>query len=144
MADPQSKTFPLAEAQLNNQVFLPLVLRFPSRLLSSHALVLSRSDFGARQSGHPIQAAQKGCQRGYALTLPSHSGSVVYLFFLATKTLNRGIAELIILTADTEPLEILLHLPLLCEEKVPIDLSSGDNPSADDQTRLTERSIRLC
>ena len=38
--------------------------------------------------------------------------------FLATKTLNRGIAELIILTADTEPLEILLHLPLLCEEKV--------------------------
>ena len=36
----------------------------------------------------------------------------------ATKTLNRGIAEIIILTADTEPLEILLHLPLLCEEKV--------------------------
>jgi hypothetical protein len=36
----------------------------------------------------------------------------------ATKTLNRGIAEFIILTADTEPLEILLHLPLLCEEKV--------------------------
>jgi len=35
----------------------------------------------------------------------------------ATKTLNRGIAELIILTADTEPIEILLHLPLLCEEK---------------------------
>lgn len=37
---------------------------------------------------------------------------------IATKTLNRGIAEFIILTADTEPLEILLHLPLLCEEKV--------------------------
>ncbi|OCH94924.1 NHP2/L7aE family protein [Obba rivulosa] len=35
----------------------------------------------------------------------------------ATKTLNRGIAEVIILAADTEPLEILLHLPLLCEEK---------------------------
>ncbi|KAI0032263.1 NHP2/L7aE family protein [Vararia minispora EC-137] len=35
----------------------------------------------------------------------------------ATKTLNRGIAEFIILTADTEPIEILLHLPLLCEEK---------------------------
>lgn len=35
----------------------------------------------------------------------------------ATKALNRGIAEIIILTADTEPLEILLHLPLLCEEK---------------------------
>ncbi|KAL5495305.1 SNU13 [Sanghuangporus sanghuang] len=35
----------------------------------------------------------------------------------ATKTLNRGIAELIVLTADTEPIEILLHLPLLCEDK---------------------------
>lgn len=35
----------------------------------------------------------------------------------ATKTLNRGIADLIILAADTEPLAILLHLPLLCEDK---------------------------
>lgn len=36
----------------------------------------------------------------------------------ATKTLNRGIAELIIIAADTTPLEIVLHLPLLCEDKV--------------------------
>ncbi|KAK3209732.1 hypothetical protein GRF29_44g483421 [Pseudopithomyces chartarum] len=35
----------------------------------------------------------------------------------ATKTLNRGVAELIILAADTSPLAILLHLPLLCEDK---------------------------
>jgi len=35
----------------------------------------------------------------------------------STKTLNRGIAEFIVLTADTEPIEILLHLPLLCEDK---------------------------
>eukprot|EP00696_Hemimastix_kukwesjijk_P017079 gnl/Hemi2/5654_TR1945_c0_g1_i1.p1 gnl/Hemi2/5654_TR1945_c0_g1~~gnl/Hemi2/5654_TR1945_c0_g1_i1.p1 ORF type:complete len:129 (+),score=48.94 gnl/Hemi2/5654_TR1945_c0_g1_i1:63-449(+) len=35
----------------------------------------------------------------------------------ATKTLNRGQAELIVLAADAEPLEILLHLPLLCEDK---------------------------
>ena len=47
--------------------------------------------------------------------------------FLATKTLNRGIAELIILTADTEPLEILLHLPLLCEEKVLVPSHSRGN-----------------
>jgi len=32
--------------------------------------------------------------------------------------LNRGIAELIIIAADTSPLEIVLHLPLLCEDKV--------------------------
>ncbi|KAF1846383.1 ribosomal protein-like protein L7Ae [Cucurbitaria berberidis CBS 394.84] len=35
----------------------------------------------------------------------------------ATKTLNRGIAELIVLASDTSPLAILLHLPLLCEDK---------------------------
>ncbi len=35
----------------------------------------------------------------------------------ATKTLNRGISDLIILAADTKPLEIVLHLPLLCEDK---------------------------
>nr|AQS22666.1 40S ribosomal protein S26 [Pseudodiaptomus poplesia] len=35
----------------------------------------------------------------------------------ATKTLNRGQAEFVILAADSEPLEILLHIPLLCEDK---------------------------
>jgi U4/U6 small nuclear ribonucleoprotein SNU13 len=35
----------------------------------------------------------------------------------ATKTLNRGISEFIVMAADTEPLAILLHLPLLCEDK---------------------------
>jgi U4/U6 small nuclear ribonucleoprotein SNU13 len=35
----------------------------------------------------------------------------------ATKTLNRGVAELIVMAKDAEPLEIILHLPLLCEDK---------------------------
>lgn len=35
----------------------------------------------------------------------------------ATKTLNRGISELIIMAADVQPIEIVLHLPLLCEDK---------------------------
>ena len=35
----------------------------------------------------------------------------------ATKTLNRGQSKLIIMAADAEPLEILLHLPLLCKDK---------------------------
>ncbi|KAK2744164.1 RNA binding protein snu13 [Myotisia sp. PD_48] len=35
----------------------------------------------------------------------------------ATKTLNRGTAEIIVLAADTTPLPIILHLPLLCEDK---------------------------
>ena len=37
--------------------------------------------------------------------------------YTATKTLNRGISEMIVMAADAEPLEILLHLPLLCEDK---------------------------
>lgn len=35
----------------------------------------------------------------------------------ATKTLNRGLSEFIVMAADAEPLEIILHLPLLCEDK---------------------------
>lgn len=35
----------------------------------------------------------------------------------ATKTLNRGIAAFIVMAADAQPIEILLHLPLLCEDK---------------------------
>lgn len=46
--------------------------------------------------------------RGTLLTL---------VYFTATKTLNRGIAEFIVMAADAEPLEIILHLPLLCEDK---------------------------
>jgi len=42
---------------------------------------------------------------------------------LATKTLNRGISEFIVMAADAEPLEIILHLPLLCEDKVMLFLS---------------------
>lgn len=49
----------------------------------------------------------------------------------ATKTLNRGQAQLIIMAADTEPIEILMQIPLLCEDKnvyyvfVPSKLSLG-------------------
>ncbi|KAI0402543.1 ribonucleoprotein-associated protein [Xylaria palmicola] len=34
-----------------------------------------------------------------------------------TKSLSRGVSEIIILAGDCTPLSILLHLPLLCEEK---------------------------
>ncbi|KAF8084262.1 hypothetical protein N665_0727s0029 [Sinapis alba] len=35
----------------------------------------------------------------------------------ATKALNRGIAEFVVMATDVDPLEILLHLPLLAESK---------------------------
>jgi U4/U6 small nuclear ribonucleoprotein SNU13 len=37
-----------------------------------------------------------------------------------TRTLARGGAEFIVLAADADPLEILLHIRLLCEDKVTI------------------------
>ncbi|KAG7334935.1 hypothetical protein KOW79_001531 [Hemibagrus wyckioides] len=40
-----------------------------------------------------------------------------YNTYLATKTLNRGISEFIVMAADAQPLEIILHLRLLCEDK---------------------------
>ena len=48
----------------------------------------------------------------------SHCFFFSFFAMTATKCLNRGIAELIVMAADAEPLEILLHLPLLCEDKV--------------------------
>merc|ERR1712187_1083301 len=35
----------------------------------------------------------------------------------AIKSLTRGTSEIIVMAADTEPIEIVLHLPLLCEDK---------------------------
>ncbi|KAI1429178.1 ribonucleoprotein-associated protein [Xylaria sp. FL1777] len=35
----------------------------------------------------------------------------------STKSLSRGVSEIIILAGDCTPLSILLHLPLLCEDK---------------------------
>ncbi|KAH7823898.1 putative ribosomal protein L7Ae [Monocercomonoides exilis] len=34
-----------------------------------------------------------------------------------TKALNRGLSEFVVLAADAEPLEIILQIPLICEDK---------------------------
>ncbi|PVU97665.1 hypothetical protein BB560_005725 [Smittium megazygosporum] len=74
MAEANPKAFPLADANLTNQIL---------------DLVKQASNY---------KQLKKGANE-------------------ATKTLNRGISEFIVMAADTEPLEILLHLPLLCEDK---------------------------
>jgi hypothetical protein len=68
------------------------------------------------QQAGQYKQLKKGANEG--IFFPTILLKQVLICSTATKTLNRGIAEIIILTADTEPLEILLHLPLLCEEKV--------------------------
>lgn len=70
--------------------------------------------------------ASPSCMHTYATHNPIyihprtfiHSPFITCTHPTATKALNRGIAELIVMAADAEPLEILLHLPLLCEDKV--------------------------
>jgi large subunit ribosomal protein L7Ae len=34
-----------------------------------------------------------------------------------TKTVERGLAKLVVIAEDVEPEEIVMHLPILCEEK---------------------------
>ncbi|KIO13436.1 hypothetical protein M404DRAFT_577360 [Pisolithus tinctorius Marx 270] len=91
MPEERGKAWPFAEEDLTNSI-LDLVQQ-------------------AGQYKQLKKGANEGLFVSHLLTRPYPYPPV------ATKTLNRGIAEFIILTADTEPLEILLHLPLLCEEK---------------------------
>lgn len=74
MSAPDARAFPLADAELTNQI-LDLI----------------------QQASH-LRQLKKGANE-------------------ATKTLNRGISEFIVMAADASPIEIVLHLPLLCEDK---------------------------
>ena len=62
----------------------------------------------------------------------------------ATKTLNRGITDLIIMAADTEPLEILLHLPLLCEDKVREDPESNSTCTRLGSLLIAAQMMSIC
>ena len=95
----------------------PLVLRTPRSLtvnildLVQQAANYKQLKKGANEgASYRLCAAPKRCvarrRRCPCARPPPHA-----------KTLNRGISEFIILAADAEPLEILLHLPLLCEDK---------------------------
>lgn len=67
-----------------------------------------------QQASHYRQL-KKGANEGKS----TYTASVFKItdFSTATKTLNRGTSEIILLAADTAPLAILMHLPLLCEDK---------------------------
>ena len=71
------------------------------------------------QQAHNYKQLKKGANEGARARarLASRASLTARPRAAATKTLNRGISELIVMAADAEPLEILLHLPLLCEDK---------------------------
>lgn len=66
-----------------------------------------------------IGLSNRGRQKTLSLLVSIHrlNKLLTYLLLTATKTLNRGTSEIVILAADTSPLAILLHLPLLAEDK---------------------------
>ena len=68
-------------------------------------------------AANPIEKARCDAgSRSHALSTNLHEKSPTENK-TATKTLNRGISEFVVMAADTEPIEILLHLPLLAEDK---------------------------
>lgn len=78
---------------------------------------LSKTIVDLLQQATNYKQMKKGANEGRE-ALPSYQPGVHHQFLVATKCLNRGIAEFVVMAADAEPLEILLHIPLLCEDKV--------------------------
>ncbi|KAM4063135.1 ribosomal protein [Hirsutella rhossiliensis] len=69
------------------------------------------------QSAAHIRQVKKGANEGKS-RFPAHLRATASdAVDAVTKTLNRGTCEIAILAADTAPLAILLHIPLLCEDK---------------------------
>jgi len=62
----------------------------------------------------------------------------------ATKAVNRGTAELIVLAADTAPLAILLHLPLLAEDKSVPYVFIGSKVALGRATGVSRPVIAVC
>ena len=116
-AAPNPKAFPLADAQLT------VTILDVTQQAANYKQLKKGANEGVprRRPSGPCAAATldaPAAAAAAATTLPLPSPeALLRTARAATKTLNRGIAELIVMAADAEPLEILLHLPLLCEDK---------------------------
>lgn len=124
------KAYPLASAEVRTARSCMLVCA-----CNTAAFCINTTPYVAVQhhSGHcpasgELPTAQERRERRYgccSLTLqPERRFAIVsehthlIEFAAATKTLNRGISSIVVMAADTDPIEILLHLPLLAEDKV--------------------------
>ena len=52
-----------------------------------------------------------------ALELARKGGKIKKGSNEVTKVIERGVAKLVVIAEDTNPLEIVMHIPILCEEK---------------------------
>merc|ERR1712150_210424 len=68
----------------------------------------------------------------------------------STKTLKRENAELIVMAADATPLEIILHLPLLCEDMnvpyifVACAVTKNSNSSINEEVSKLKVKVEKC
>ncbi len=62
----------------------------------------------------PKEIADKSLE---ALRLAKQSGSVKKGVNEVTKSIERGLATLVLLAADVDPEEVVMHIPTLCEQK---------------------------
>ena len=127
---PNPKAFPLADPTLTVTILDVVQQAANYKQLKKGANEGARAPRRASPLLRPLLTSVRAVAR------PPHA---------ATKTLNRGIAELIVMSADAEPLEILLHLPLLCEDKVrppPPAVPARPRPRA--ETRRANVAVRAC
>ena len=114
------KAYPLADAKLT-QTILDLVQQACNykqlKKVSSSSTTDDLRRVSRREATQSSENQKKKKQELVLTPSLSFCLSVVQGANEATKTLNRGIAEFVVMAADTEPLEILLHLPLLAEDK---------------------------
>jgi U4/U6 small nuclear ribonucleoprotein SNU13 len=101
------KAYPLTDAQLTMGI-LDII---------QHSTNYKQLKKGANEGTAPIHCARPLSCNLLVLRLILFKLCLLCLR-AATNTLNRGISEFVVMAADTEPLEILLHLPLLAEDKV--------------------------
>ncbi|MGQ9514349.1 MAG: 50S ribosomal protein L7Ae [Thermoproteota archaeon] len=62
----------------------------------------------------PKELVESACE---VLKVASESGKVKRGTNESTKAVERGLAKLVFIAEDTDPLEIVLHLPLLCKDR---------------------------
>jgi len=95
-AEVNPKAYPLADAQLTEKI-LKFLKKLDKRPVHKKQLRKGANEKQLRKGANEKQL-RKGTNE-------------------ATKMLNRGLSEFIVMAADAKPLGILLHLPLLCQDK---------------------------
>lgn len=62
----------------------------------------------------PKEIADKAYE---AIEIARKSGKIKKGSNEVTKVIERGMAKLVVIAKDTNPLEVIMHIPALCEEK---------------------------